>query len=118
MMTLKVLSEQLNLQVNCCADRVDSPVTGGYCGDLLSDVIANCEPGSLWITRQVHQNIVAVALIKDVSGIIIVQGAVPDKETVSKATEQAIPVLTTRMSAFETAGRVFELLHHQREEDD
>ncbi len=117
MIKLKDIAEALNLNVNCCSDKLDNEVKGGYVGDLLSDVIANSTEGSLWITRQVHQNIIAVALIKDIAGIIIVQGAEPDTDTINKAQEESIPVFTTHKPAFETAGRVFRLLQNKTQEE-
>ena len=38
-------------------------VTGGYASDLMSDVLAHGGAGNLWITLQIHQNVVAVAKI-------------------------------------------------------
>ncbi len=117
MIKLKDIAEALNLKVNCCSSKLDIVVKCGYSGDLLSDVIANSAAGSVWITRQVHMNIIAVALIKDIAGIIIVQGAEPDTDTINKAAEESIPVFTTQMSAFETAGTIFNLLQNKREEN-
>ncbi len=42
--------------------------------DLLSDVYAGAKEGDLWITLQLHQNIVAVAFLNNLAGIVIVGG--------------------------------------------
>lgn len=107
---MKVIQAELGLTPQCGAERLDAEVTGGYAGDLLSDVMANSAKGQVWVTRQVHQNIVAVATLKELSGIIIVQGAMPDKDTVAKAEKEVLPVLTTSLSAFEVVGRIHSLL--------
>ena len=73
-MTLMSLAKSLGLTVRCCKEKLDIDVTGGYIGDLLSDVIANSDRGNVWITRQSHQNIVAVAELKEHAGIILVLG--------------------------------------------
>jgi hypothetical protein len=109
-MTLREIVERLHLSVRCGEDRLGQQVTGGYSGDLLSDVIANSKAGSLWITMQVHVNIVAVAQLKDLAGIIIVQGRQPADDTLKKAGEQRIPVLVGDLPAFETAGNLATLL--------
>lgn len=62
-MKLKEVVEKLNLEVKTGLDRLDNEVTGGYAGDLLSDILANGKEGNLWITLQIHQNIVAVASV-------------------------------------------------------
>jgi len=109
-MDLKTIQSELGLLVQCAAERLGTVVTGGYVGDLLSDVMANSAKGQVWVTRQVHQNIVAVATLKELSGIIIVQGAMPDKDTVAKAENEGLPILTTGLSAYEVVGRIYRLL--------
>lgn len=98
---LKALSGQYGLQ---------KEVTGGYVSDLLSDVIGKAEEGQIWITLQTHQNIIAVAALKDLAAIIIVRGAVPDEDTIEKSNAENIPLLSTDMDTFHIAGRLFELL--------
>lgn len=109
-MKLMDIVQQLGLDVRCCPDELGRQVTGGYAGDLLSDVMAHSAPGMLWITRQTHQNIVAVAALKELAGIIIVQGGRPDAATLAKAAAENIPLIVTSRSAFETAGTVYRLL--------
>ena len=77
-MTLAEVVEALNLDVKAGEDEMDRPVLGGYVSDLLSDVIAGAKEGDLWITLQLHQNVVAVAFLNNLAGIIIVGGREPD----------------------------------------
>jgi len=88
--------------------KLDEDVATAYVSDLLSDVIANAKKGCLWITLQCHPNIVAVGAMKEVAGIIIVNGKQPDGETIKKAKEEGIPIFTTEKNAFTVAG----LLYH------
>ena len=76
----------------------------------MSDVMANSKEGDLWITRQVHPNIVAVASLKEHAGIILVQGAVAMNETLEKACQEEIPVLESDLTGFEIAGRLYRLI--------
>ena len=80
-MKIKDIVKTLDLEVISGEEFLESEVTGGYAGDLLSDVLANSEKGNIWITLQVHQNIIAVASSKELSGIIIVNGRKPEEET-------------------------------------
>ena len=113
-MNLGTIVEALNLVVKSGGDRMEVEVRGGYVGDLLSDVMANSREGDIWITRQVHQNIVAVASLKDLAGIILVRGAEPAEDTLEKAVRENIPLLTADMPAFETAGRIYQMIHPQK----
>lgn len=111
-MKLIEIAEALNLRPLNSAD-LDREVTGGYVSDLLSDVMANSQPGNLWITLQTHLNIVAVASLKDLSGIVIINGRMPDTETIGKAGTEGIPLLQTGKPAFETTGMLYQILHAQ-----
>jgi len=109
-MKLRRVVESLQLSLRCGGDRLDQDITGGYAGDLLSDVMANGQAGNLWVTMQVHANIVAVAVLKDLAGIVIVQGRQPADETLKKASEENIPILVSPLPAFETVGSLYALL--------
>ena len=45
----------------------DKEIAGAYVSDMLSDVMAGAKPGNIWVTIQIHKNIVAVANLVDVS---------------------------------------------------
>ena len=109
-MKLKEIIEKLQLRVLTAKDKLDEEVTGGYTSDLLSDVIANSKEGSLWITLQTHQNIIAVAKLKDLTGIIIVNNREPDEETLEKAGKENVPVMIAEKMAFEISGKLYELI--------
>ncbi len=109
-MKLREIVKKLHFSVRCGEESLDQVVSGGYVGDLLSDVIANAKAGNVWITMQVHVNIVAVAVLKDLAAIIIVQGRQPAEETLKKAQDQKVAIIVSDLPAFDTAGRVFGLL--------
>lgn len=110
-MQLDELVRKLGLRVCCAEGSLGRDVRGGYVGDLLSDVMANSKEGDIWITRQVHQNIVAVASLKDLAGIILIQGSEPTPDTAAKAGAEGIPILVTDLPAFEIVGRIYQLIH-------
>ncbi len=105
-MKLRELVKKFDLEVKCAANRLDRKVEGGYVSDLLSDVIANGKAGDLWVTLQIHQNIVAVASLNNLAVIVIVNGRQPEEETIKKAEEEGIPIMVSKMSAFELVGRL------------
>lgn len=109
-MKIALLVEKLNLRIKCGEDKLDREVCGGYVGDLLSDVIANSAQDNIWITRQAHQNIVAVAALKEHAGVILALGQEPENDTIAKATKEGIPLLITDLSGFEISGKIYELM--------
>jgi hypothetical protein len=108
-MKLVELVEQLSLEVKTPGTDLGREVTGGYVSDMLSDVIAHVKAGYVWVTFQSHINIVAVASLKGVSGIILVNNRVPDEDTLQKASQENIPVMTYSLPAFELVGRLYTL---------
>ena len=109
-MNLETLVKELNLEVRCAPENLKNNVTGGYTGDLLSDVMANSHEGDIWITRQVHQNIVAVATLKEHAGIILVNSCEPAGDTLEKAIQEKIPIMVSSLPAFELNGAIYNLL--------
>ena len=103
------LVKQLNLQVRSARAGLAREVTGGYCSDLMSDVLANGRTGEVWVTLQTHQNIVAVASMRELSAVILVNGRQPEEGTIQRAESERIPVLVSRLSAFELVGRLYDL---------
>jgi predicted transcriptional regulator len=109
-MRITDLVKALDLKVLSGGEGLSGEITGGYVSDLLSDVMGNAKEGQIWITLQTHQNIIAVASLKDLSAIIIVKGLVPEAETIEKASIEGIPVLSTSLDTFNITGRLFEIL--------
>lgn len=107
--TVEQVVERLGLTVQVAGDRPDAPVTGGIVGDLLSYVMANGKQGNLWITIQTHPNIVAVAALGGLAGIVIAGGFQPDEDTVARAEDEGMALLTCEESSFAVAGRLYEL---------
>jgi serine kinase of HPr protein (carbohydrate metabolism regulator) len=109
-MEMKDIVKKLQLQVLTGQDKLDANVTGGYTSDLLSDVIANSKEGDVWITLQTHQNIIAVARLKDLAGIIVVNNRAPDEETLKKAKEENVILMVSKDTAFVIAGKLYALI--------
>lgn len=102
--------KSLGLKVLAGDENLEAQVTGGYVSDLLSDVMGNAKEGQIWITLQTHRNILAVASLKEMAGILLVKNQQPDEETIKKANEEGIPLLASGEDAFTLAGRLYELL--------
>lgn len=108
-MKLRELVKELDLDVLVGEKLLDRDVTGGYAGDLLSDVLTNSDKGNIWVTMQIHINILAVASTKGLSGIIIANGRRPPSETLEKAEEKKMPILVSPLSTYIIGGRLYEL---------
>ena len=71
MVNVETVSEELELEVISCAGALGRPVVGGYASDLLSCVMARAKQNFIWVTLQSHVNVVAVASLLGLAGVII-----------------------------------------------
>jgi hypothetical protein len=107
-MEIKKIIFELGLKV--FAEGQNSSVYEGYTSDLLSDVMANCKENSVWITIQRHMNVIAVAQLKKIAGIILPNGISPDDQVKIRAKDEGIYILGTQDNAFEVSGKIYSLL--------
>jgi predicted transcriptional regulator len=105
--TLREVVDALDLEVLHEGLGLGAPVRGGYSGDLLSNVLATAKPGDLWITIQHHINIVGVAQVAELAGVLIAGGGALSDAVLAKAREAGVPILRSEASSFEIAGRLF-----------
>lgn len=108
-MTVSEVVSKLNLTVATSTGSLDMAVTGGYASDLLSCVMAKARKGNIWVTLQSHINVVAVAALLQLAGIIVTEGMTPDGPTLQKANEERIPILTTSATTFSVVSRLAQL---------
>ena len=116
-MTVNDLVKQFGLQVVAGNDGLERRIEDGYCGDLLSEIMGNAPEGCVWMTIQGHQNIVAVALLRNMAAIIVTGGQTPDDETLQKANQEGIPILLWPDSSYRLAGRLYAMGVGQAQEE-
>jgi|YNPBryulayer2012_1023412.scaffolds.fasta_scaffold38615_2 predicted transcriptional regulator len=108
-MTLRELLDILPLENLGNESDLDRSPKGGYVGDLLSNVMRFAKEGNIWITVQTHINVIAVATLVGISCIIFPCGVKPSEETIAKAREEHIALLSTELDAFTICGKIYEL---------
>jgi hypothetical protein len=108
-MQLAEIARALDLAPRSGEQHLSRDVTGGCVSDLLSYAMANARAGNVWITIQVHPNIVGVAELLDLTAVVVAGGQEPENATLDKAKGQGIAILTSPETAFTLAGRLYEL---------
>jgi len=91
-----------------CDAHLDVEITCVCAADLMSDVLAFAEPGSLLLTGLCNPQVVRTAEMADIVGIIFVRGKQPSSETVALAKEKGIPLALTSLTMFEICGRLYQ----------
>ena len=88
-------------------DLAEVELNGCYISDLLSDVLANAQPGVLWVTIQIHRNVLSVASMKDITAVLFTCGRKPEPDIIAEAAEKGIMLLSTPLTTYETAGKLW-----------
>ncbi|RKD31607.1 hypothetical protein [Lacrimispora algidixylanolytica] len=88
---------------NCRDQEISTP----FCCDLLSLAMGRAPRDCAWVTVIGNKNTLAVATLVKAACIILAEGVVLDDETVEKAKEHGITVLSTELPVFEAALAVF-----------
>ncbi|MDP4091764.1 MAG: AraC family transcriptional regulator [Bacillota bacterium] len=99
-MTVRELTEKLNLKPVTAKAGLDKQVTGLYICDLLSWVMSHAGSSNAWITVLTNLNTVAVALLTEISCIIIPEGIKAEETMVKRAETEDIAVLETDDDAY------------------
>lgn len=106
-MKVSELVKKYDLRVFAGEECLYKEISGGYVSDLLSDVMGNAAENDVWITLQTHQNVAAIASLKDLAAVVLVKNLEPDEETLERSREEGIPLLGTGLETFEMAGRLW-----------
>lgn len=86
----------------------DPEVEAGYVSDLLSDVLANAPPSCVWVTVQVHMNVIAVATHAGLAAVVFAAHRKPEEAVRLKALEEKIRLYTSNLSAFDLIGCLYD----------
>jgi hypothetical protein len=104
-MTVRELAALPEFEAVCLPDG-EREILGGYAGDLLSWVMGRASEGDAWVTIMSNVNIVAVSTLADPACIVLSEGVMPDGDTLERAKEQGINILTTSLDTFDACVRI------------
>lgn len=106
-MTVKEFAEKNGMRFLSEGD-TGVAINGCYIGDLLSLAMSRVEFGNAWLTVQGNVNIAGVAALTEPACIILVEDRTLDDTAEDKAKEQGINILSTELSAYDVACRLYE----------
>jgi len=109
MTSLKEIIDTLSLETVVSVSPEGRSVMGGYASDLLSCAMKGAKKDYVWVTLQSHLNVVAVASLLNLVGVIITEGHRPDPETVARAEKEGVLLMTTPKTTFTVVGELTSL---------
>lgn len=108
-MNVKDLIEKTGWQNLSTEESSLKEINGVYVGDLLSWVMGNGNPEEVWITVQAHINVIAVAILREFSCIVIADYAQIPDDVIARAKEENLAILVGDTTAFGCAKKCIEL---------
>lgn len=110
-MTVNELKEKLQLTY-LCGENIASEkeIYGCYCGDLLSWVMSRAGMGNIWLTVMGNVNSIGVAVLADISCIILTENAPLDEDAKKRAEENDVVILTTSKNSYELASEISKII--------
>lgn len=86
---------------------LDREIKHCFAADLMSDVLRYARIGSLLLTGLTNNQVLQVAQLMDLRGIVFVRGKIPPQEVIDEASEMGLPLLTTNHLMFDSCGRLY-----------
>lgn len=102
-MKLKDLLKIDELKLLTDENNIDIEYSDIYIGDLLSWVMGKGKTKAVWLTVLSHQNIIAVASLREFSAVVICEGAKVEDELISLANREGINIFTSSLPIYETS---------------
>ncbi len=110
-MTVAELKNKLDLTFLCGEELSEAKeIDGCYCGDLLSWVMSRAEEGNVWLTVMGNVNSIGVAVLADISCIVLTENAALDEEAKKRALEQGVIILTTDKNSYQVAAEISKII--------
>ena len=109
-MTVAEIANKLNMEIVTAKSSAERQVSGVYICDLLSWVISHANDDDLWITVLTNLNTVAVAVLANVSCVVIPESIQIETSTLEKAEEEGVIMLRSELSSYDICTKVYELL--------
>ncbi|MEG0692554.1 MAG: DRTGG domain-containing protein [Oscillospiraceae bacterium] len=110
-MTAIEMAQTLNFKVINIGEGKKRTIDGVYCCDLLSVVMGRAKANDAWITVMGNVNSIAVAVLSDVSCIILSENKELDIDSLGKAKAQDVCVLSSELPTYEIAIQIKEAMH-------
>ena len=108
-MTVKELIQKTGWTLHASEEASNREVQGAFVGDLLSWVMGNGDVDQAWLTVQAHLNVVAVAVLREFSCVILVHGVQPSDDMIEKTIEENLAIISTTESAYEACKTLISL---------
>lgn len=107
-MKISEIAEKIGVEAVYEPKDGDIDIKKGYCCDLMSEVMGRAEADSIWVTVHTNMNVLAVASMLDLKGVIISEGHKVDESFINRAKEEGIALFYSEENSFLISGKLYE----------
>lgn len=107
MVTLEEVCGVLQAEFICGAEKLHDQIRTACGCDLMSDVLAFTEPGSILLTGLTNQQVIRTAEMLDLKAVVFVRDKRPDDMTLQLAMSRGLPILLSPFPLYECCGRLY-----------
>ncbi len=106
-MKLKKIVELLEAEVFCPEKYLEKDITCAFGSDLISDILMCTKEPTLLLTGLTNPQVVRLADMIELQGIVFVRGKKPTPELVEMAKESDLPMISTAFTLFKSSGILY-----------
>ncbi len=85
----------------------ETEVSSAFGSDLISDILHLTKEPTLLLTGLTNPQIIRLADMIDLFGIVFVRGKIPPKDVIDMAKERDLPLLSTKYTMYKTSGILY-----------
>jgi predicted transcriptional regulator len=107
-MTIREIAKVLDAKINACDEELlDKDVVSAFGSDMMSDVLAYADEGSVLLSGLLNPQTIRTAHMLDMPCIVLVRGKAATQEILSLAEISHIVVLETPLRMYGACGRLY-----------
>ena len=106
-LTLRQIRDILDGEIICREELADQTVTSACGCDLMSDVLAFTQSGSVLLTGLTNSQVIRTAEMLDLKAIVFVRNKKPDERTINMAEALQLVLILSPHPLYESCGRLY-----------
>lgn len=106
-MTLRDIVELLEAEVLYEGADLNREVPCAFASDLISDILMCTKEPTLLLTGLTNNQVIRLADMIDLIGIVFVRGKKPMQDVIDMAKERGLPLVATNMTLYRSSGLLY-----------
>lgn len=106
-MRVRDIQKILDAEILSGEEQLDLEVKYVGSADMMSDILALVEPGTLILTGYTYSQVIRTALIADLLGLVIVRGKYIPPETIELARQHNFLLMSTKNFMYSSCGKLY-----------